>query len=239
MLATMPSLLALGVPAGAGLMLYAVAGRSATWLAPSVWKGPADRKEIALTFDDGPSESTPELLDILSRNGVHATFFQNGANIRRVPSIANDVRFEGHEIGNHGDMHPYYYLKSPAFIEADIERCQRTIEDVHGLSPRWFRPPYGLRWFGMRSIYSRFRLTGVQWTVIGWDWSWNSDRVVKFVVPRVKNGAIICLHDGREIKPKPDIRNTLTAVSRLVPMLKDQGFSFRTMSEMFPIGTKF
>ena len=76
---------------GRAFLAWAVRGRSAAVFGPSVWRGPRDRRALALTFDDGPSESTPEILEILARHGVPATFFQCGANVERLPEIARAV----------------------------------------------------------------------------------------------------------------------------------------------------
>ena len=79
------------VAAGAGVLAHAVRGRSSRAFGPSVWRGDTRRKAVAITFDDGPSESTPALLDTLRQYGAAATFFQCGANIRRLPDIAREV----------------------------------------------------------------------------------------------------------------------------------------------------
>ena len=78
----------LALPAACGVMAWAVRGRSSQVFGKSVWRGPRDRRSIALTFDDGPSESTPQILDILARHGARATFFQCGANVERIPAVA-------------------------------------------------------------------------------------------------------------------------------------------------------
>src|SRR5437660_2197656 len=87
--------------AACALMAYAVRGRSSTLLAPSVYRGPRDRRAIALTFDDGPSEGTQQLLDLLSRLGVPASFFVCGMNVQRLPQALRETAAAGHEIGNH------------------------------------------------------------------------------------------------------------------------------------------
>src|SRR5690348_7042027 len=79
---------AVGAAAALGGMAWAVNGRSSSIFGPSVWHGPKNRREIALTFDDGPSRSTPELLRILNEYNVHATFFQCGMHVRKFPEIA-------------------------------------------------------------------------------------------------------------------------------------------------------
>lgn len=219
--------------AACGGMYYAVCGRSATLLAPSVWRGPRDRRTLAVTFDDGPSEATPRLLDLLAQTGVRATFFLCGANVRRLPEIARAVRDAGHEIANHGERHPYYYCKSPGFLRADIAEGLASIEAVTGVRPRWFRPPYGLRWFGMGAIYRDLGITGVQWTVIARDWELDGAGVAAHCGPRAEPGAVCCFHDGRARAVDPDITSTLEAVRMLVPQWRDAGFAFESVGEMF------
>jgi len=223
---------AAGVGAASALMAWAVRGRSSSVFGPSVWRGPRDRGVLALTIDDGPSESTPEILEILARYRVPATFFQCGANVARLPAVARSVGAGGHAIGNHSHTHPYFCLRSPGAIEEDLRRAQETIEAKTGVQPRWFRAPFGVRWFGLRRAQARLELTGVMWTAIGYDWSQRADEVVARIAARASNGAILCLHDGRELRAKPDIRVTVEAVRRLVPMLLDRGYKFETVSRL-------
>lgn len=216
----------------AAFMAWAVRGRSSRVFAPSVWRGPRHRRALALTFDDGPSESTPAVLDILARHGVSATFFQIGANVERLPPVARAVAAAGHEIGNHSHTHPLFCFRSPSFMEADLARAQQAIEDHAGARPAWFRAPFGARWFGLGGVQRRLRLNAVMWTVIGYDWSRKADAIARRVTGGISNGAIICLHDGRELRAQPDIAETVKAVRRLVPMLLDQGYKFETVSRL-------
>src|SRR5260370_12139229 len=85
------SLLGAAAVTGTGVMAYAVRGRSSSLLAPSVYKGVTGRRSVALTFDDGPSESPPELAEILDRHRALASLFHRGANLRRLPQIARVV----------------------------------------------------------------------------------------------------------------------------------------------------
>jgi peptidoglycan/xylan/chitin deacetylase (PgdA/CDA1 family) len=218
---------------GAGaLMAYGVRGRSSTLFAPSVYRGPASRRTIALTFDDGPSESTPELLRLLADQDVPATFFQCGANVERLPEIACEVARRGHEIGNHSHTHPRFYFRNPAFIFQELSRAQDAIQRVTRVSPTLFRAPFGVRWPGMRKAQRCLNLLGVMWTVIGRDWRLTAQAIVRRVTPEINNGAIICLHDGRELIPRPDIESTIEAVRRLVPILKAEGYRFQTVSQL-------
>lgn len=219
--------------AGAGLLAWGVRGRSAAWLAPSVWRGPAGRRAIALTFDDGPSESTPRLLELLERHKAKATFFVCGHHARRLPEVARAAVAAGHELGNHTDTHAALYLRGRAFIEDEVGRAQEAIESVTGVRPRLFRAPYGARWFGLRGVQEKYGLTGVMWTAIGSDWRLPGPLVAERMIDESKPGAVLCLHDGRELKHNPDISSTLEAVRRLLPVWADCGYELITVSEMF------
>ena len=89
------------------------------------WQGGPRR--VALTFDDGPSESTPAVLDALREYGARATFFQVGSNARRLPEVARRVLLEGHEVGNHTQTHPAFYLRTPQQIAAEIGHGQESL----------------------------------------------------------------------------------------------------------------
>ena len=217
---------------GAAAMAWAVRGRSSQAFAPSMWRGDRRRPAVALTFDDGPSESTPEILEILAAHRAPATFFQCGANVKRLPEVARAVRQAGHEIGNHSYSHRLACLSAPAALVEDFGRAQQVIAETTGLAPKLLRAPYGVRWFGYRRAQRRLGLLGVMWTVIGYDWKQTSDAVAERVLGGLVNGAIICLHDGRELGAHPDIRVTVEAVRRLVPAIREQGYRLETVSQL-------
>jgi len=234
-IATVAARAGLGV-AGA-FLAWAVRGRSARVFGPSVWRGSRERRALALTFDDGPSEGTPRILEILERHRVPATFFQIGMNVERLPAVALRVHEAGHAIGNHSYSHPFFCdprfgVRPGQSIERELRRAQEAIAEHTGARPVWFRAPYGVRWFGLGPALERLRLTGVMWTVIGYDWKRLAGAVVDGVASRVSPGAIVCLHDGRELRAKPDIGATVEALRRLVPLLLDQGYKFERLEEL-------
>lgn len=212
---------------------YAVNGRSSTLLAPSLWRGPQDRRALSLTFDDGPSESTPRLLDLLDSHNVKATFFLLGVNVLRLPRIAREILRRGHEIGSHGFAHPYYHLCTPAQVYDDIVAGQFVVEDTLGFSPWLFRPPYGLRWPGMRQAQYDCGTVGVQWSIMPKDWDWPPERIAQYLVERLHPGAVICLHDGRKLEVNPRIHNTLTAVRAFLLHPALDGFTLDTVTDLF------
>jgi peptidoglycan/xylan/chitin deacetylase (PgdA/CDA1 family) len=224
--------IASGVAAATAFMGYAVRGRSSSLFGESYYHGDRNRPALALTFDDGPSETTPILLKALEHYRVPATFFMCGENVRRCPDVAREVAARGHELGNHTDSHPRLYFKSPQFIYRQMARAQETIQEVTGAKPRWFRAPYGVRWFGVAQAQQLLGLRGVMWTVIGRDWRWPAAQVSERVLNSAANGAIVCLHDGRGVRPKPDIGATIEAVECIVPRLQERGFQFLTLTQI-------
>ena len=213
----------------AALMAYAVRAPSSSLLAPSVYRGCSRNKTVSLTFDDGPSEQTPEILTILSKYQIHATFFQCGANIRRLPGIAQTVAADGHEIGNHSDTHPNLCFHSSRSIASQFSRAQVVIEDVIGRSPSLLRAPFGVRWFGLREVQRKLNLMGVMWTVIGNDWKLDAPSIAARLLKGAENGAIFCLHDGRELRPCPKTSATAEALRIAIPQFLDRGYRFETV----------
>lgn len=228
----------MGGPAVAGTLgavlwfTWAIRGRSSSVFARSVWRGSGRRRMLALTFDDGPTPGTVPLLRILERHQVRATFFQCGEQVRRNPSIAQEVAAAGHLIGNHTDTHPRLWLRSRGFLRDEIARAQTAISDATGQRAAFFRAPYGVRWPGLESVQREFGLMHVMWTTIGRDWTLDAGAMAARVIAGAIPGGILCLHDGRELSPAPDIQNTLDAVNQFLPHLIEQGWDFVTVDEL-------
>ena len=214
---------------------YGTLSRTSQIFGPSVYRGPGRRRTVALTFDDGPSEGTLDILEYLDREGIWATFFQCGLNVRRHPRIAGQVAAAGHQLGNHSYSHPTLPFKSAQFIDREFTDAQRAITEETGIAPMIMRPPYGFRWVGLREVQQKLALLGVMWTVLSNDTRWPSERIADHVLRRVTPGGIICLHDACGVKPKPDVSNTLRALKKIVPVLKDNGFRFEVISDLMQV----
>jgi peptidoglycan-N-acetylglucosamine deacetylase len=152
--------------------------------------------------------------------------------VRRLPGVARAVLQAGHEIGNHTDSHPLLSFQSGDAIWREMQGAQSAIYDATGFTAALFRAPYGVRWFGMREAQRRLGLMGVMWTAIGLDWKLDEFGVSRRLLRAVSNGAIFCLHDGREISAEPDVTSTIDAVRNMIPVLVDQGFRLETVSQL-------
>ena len=207
---------------------------------PSVSAGLGQRRSIALTFDDGPSAGTGRLLAYRAQQGIRATFFQCGLNVLRKPEMAKRVHAEGHEIGNHTFSHarlcpqlrPRLHWLTARSIDRELAETQNILKSITGKNPTLFRPPYGLRWFGLGKAMRRLGLLGVQWTVMGHDWEWPADRIAARILERASPGGILCLHDGRDLCEDVDLSPLMDALRLIVPALKAQGYRFETVSEL-------
>jgi peptidoglycan/xylan/chitin deacetylase (PgdA/CDA1 family) len=230
--AVLASAAALSTAAALAGSAWAVRGRSSAVFGPSTWRGDTTRKSVALTFDDGPSPSTPLFLGALAEYRARATFFQIGANVVRHPDIARAVLAAGHEIGNHSHTHLNFALKPASVITSDFTMAQTAIRDATGVRPVLVRAPYGVRWFGFRRMQAELGLKGVMWTVMGLDWKLPAAAIADRVLSHVFNGGIICLHDGRGTQENPDVAPALEAVRRIVPSLIAAGYHFESVSEL-------
>jgi peptidoglycan/xylan/chitin deacetylase (PgdA/CDA1 family) len=172
------------------------------------------------------------LLEYLEREQIRATFFQCGMNVARLPRIARDVAGRGHQIGNHTYSHPLLAMKPPVFLAREFGMAQTIIESETGVRPTILRPPYGVRWLGMRRVQKELGLLGIGWTVIGYDWAWPASRVARHVLSAASAGGVIVLHDGRETRARPDVSAMLASTKAIVPVLKERGYRFETVREI-------
>jgi chitooligosaccharide deacetylase len=198
-----------------------------------LWHMPrAGPPTIYLTFDDGPNPSaTPELLDVLRREQARATFFVVDRHIdESTAPLVRRMFDEGHAVGIHSYQRGLMRLGSSAFA-AWVTAAADRLAALTGRRPcRAFRPHAGWRSMqmlaGLRQI--DFKMIGWGWML--WDWNWyrppSPDALVPRLVGRVRSGDIIVMHDGHEAHQNADRRHTIETISRLVPALRDRGFSF-------------
>jgi peptidoglycan-N-acetylglucosamine deacetylase len=207
---------------------------------PATFKlyGQPNRRQVALTFDDGPDlEFTPQILDVLKRNHVRATFFLLGNRAKTHPEMVRRILREGHQIGNHSYNHPLFPKISDLEFRRQVEQTQTVLKSIIGYSPRFIRPPYGainekqIKWLATQ------KYTVVNWNVDSLDWKGlKSEQVLKNVMRRARPGSIILQHcaGGRG----EDLSGTVKALPKIISQLRAEGVDFVTVAELFSISSK-
>ncbi len=204
----------------------------------AVWHMPADSPPtVYLTYDDGPNPTTtPDLLDVLAREEVHATFFLIDRHVtEETAPIIRRMFAEGHAVALHSATRGYMLL-SPAELARTLTSAADRIESLAGTRPcRAFRPHAGWRggemYAGLRQI--DYKLVGWGWML--WDWNWFRARTAESIFARMaaraSAGDIIVIHDGDESAPRRDQRQTVDATARLIPALRARGLGFGTVCQ--------
>lgn len=226
-----PALLA-GAVMIVGVLAYGLGAEGSTLLGPAMTRMARD-SEASLTFDDGPSPDTARILDILRDKGVRATFFLCGASVERYPELARRIVAEGHALGNHTYSHSYLHLKSRAEIASEIDRTQDAIEKATGIRPKYFRPPHGVRWFSLWPVLRERGMTLVLWNSYPQEGASPAHEIVARALARLRPGAIILLHDGKDNLPEG--RNlrpaTVEALPRIIDGVLRAGYRFAPLPD--------
>ncbi len=193
-------------------------------------------KEIALTFDDGPyGTSTADVLNILEREKVHATFFLIGKNVDEYPALAKREVADGDLIGNHSYDHSMKLASSsPASFELNLLRAELSIASSTGVFPTIFRAPYGLMSDTMRQVLAKDGYHSYLWTVDMEDWNQNvsSAAIIKGVLEQAKPDSIILFHDGRDTHVGYPRDNLINALGPIIYDLKEDGYTFVTVDKV-------
>lgn len=188
-------------------------------------------KKIALTFDDGPGEYTEKILDILKVYDIKASFFIVSKNVLKYPETMKRIILEGHEICLHSKDHKSNLFRNYKMMDKDFKDALEILKEFD-VSPRYFRPPWGIFNISMYFILSKYHLQKVVWNVMIGDWSKrvNGDILNKRLIKKVGCGSIICIHDaGTAYGPK----NTLKALEIFLPKTLEEGFEFVGISDTF------
>jgi peptidoglycan/xylan/chitin deacetylase (PgdA/CDA1 family) len=186
-------------------------------------------KEVALTFDDGPSIYTSKVLDILDRQGVKATFFVVGRNAVNNPHLLRRAVESGHEIGDHTWSHASLpSLKKAARLQ-EVEGASDVVRSATGHAPVLFRPPYGAMRPGTNREVRRLGMLPVVWSVDVKDYEPNV--TAKALIARVRQalrpGSIILLHDGGG-----DRRKTVAALPTILAEVAKAGYKPVTVTQL-------
>lgn len=184
---------------------------------------PKIEKKVALTFDDGPSLWSKELVDLLDELDVVATFFVLGSNVAYYPDELKYIASHGHEIGNHSYSHPNFKKITIDMGLDEIQKTQDIIFQTIHRYPRVFRFPYGSI---QKEVLKNTHLRSILWTADSLDWrEFNFKMVVENVEKEIKNDGVILFHDFRFYNEK--------AITQVVKDLKEEGYVFVTISELY------
>ena len=181
-----------------------------------------ERKVVALTFDDGPSEYTDRYLDVLREKGVPGTFFEIGQEMPGREATMRRILREGDEIGDHTENHVEY----PGY--AQIADAADRIEEYTGFKPCLFRPPGGAVNSSVIATAGSLGMKTITWDVDPRDWSLpGTSEIYSNIVDNAGPGSIILMHDGGG--PRDE---TLAALPRIIDTLRAEGYGFETVSAL-------
>ncbi len=188
-----------------------------------------DQKRIVLTFDDGPHpKQTRQILDVLDKYGIKATFFVIGLHAKTYPGIIAEVLERGHEIGNHTTTHSHAKNMNIPDLIHEITTCENEIFNQTGIQSTLFRPPEGATTAESRQVVKKLGYTSVFWTLDTRDWAHTPpDKISEYIIQNAKNGDIILMHDYIGANSP-----TVKALEIFVPVLIEQGFTFVTAGEL-------
>jgi peptidoglycan/xylan/chitin deacetylase (PgdA/CDA1 family) len=198
-------------------------------------RGPMNRREVALTFDDGPDAVfTPRILNVLRRTRVKGTFFVVGRRVQRYPRVFQRMLREGHEVGNHSWSHPKMSRQSAGQVRRELRRASDEMNRVGNVRPRFFRPPYGAlsETVIREAVGEGYKI--ILWNVDSLDWSGIPGTVLATnVLSHIRPGSIILMHSatGRG----GNLQNTVQALPRIIQRLRREGYRFVKVSELLDL----
>jgi peptidoglycan/xylan/chitin deacetylase (PgdA/CDA1 family) len=182
-----------------GAVLWSTFNPRSQLFCPALVRLSGAQPRVWLTIDDGPSDDTRPMLDLLDAHGAKATFFVVGERARARPELVREIVRRGHGLGNHSDSHPQaaFWRLGPVTLEREIAANQRSLAELAGAPPRWFRSVVGHTNPFIAPVLARHGLTRVAWSARGFDGvRCTPDRVLARIVPDLKPGAIVLLHEG-------------------------------------------
>jgi peptidoglycan-N-acetylglucosamine deacetylase len=207
------------------------------WLGANWTRLPAAaqaRSEVALTIDDGPDPAvTPQVLDILERYGVRATFFCIGAHAVRHPGLCREIVRRGHSVENHSERHSHdFSLLGPWRLGAELRASQETLTAITGQPPQFFRAPAGLRNLFLNPALGRLGLTLASWSVRGFDTRVNDpERVRRTLLGGLRPGAILLVHDGHAARTAQGIPVVVEVLPAVLEAAAARGLRWVTLRQ--------
>ncbi len=185
--------------------------------------------KIALTFDDGPHPRlTPEILDILKKYDIHATFFLVGENANNYPNVVEQILADGHEIGNHTYTHGKVSECGFFEMKKEFEACESAIYEIADYKTKLLRPPEGYLDSKIKAISKELDYNIILWNIDTKDWAHEApEKICKNITDHISGGSIILMHDYISYNsPTPK------ALELFIPVLLEQGYQFVVVSDL-------
>ena len=207
-----------------------VAGAAATERELPVYSVEREGKYVALSFDAAwGNEDTQQLIDILGKYGVKATFFVVGDWVRKYPESVKALAETGHEVMNHSDNHPHMAKLSSPQIVAEVRACSDKVEAVTGARPTLFRCPYGEYDDHVIAAVRSLGMNAVQWEVDSLDWKdLSAGEITRRVTARVGPGSIVLFHNAGLHTPE--------ALPSILEYLRKEGYTVVPVSQLLLTG---
>jgi peptidoglycan/xylan/chitin deacetylase (PgdA/CDA1 family) len=199
-----------------------------------VERGPRLGRRVALTFDDGPGDATPAVLDALDALGLRATFFVIGQQVPERTALLRRMIDAGHAVGVHAWEHPNL-VEEPGRAGQEIDRCAAIVQEASGERPRVFRPPLGAWDGGVLAAAHERGLTTVLWDVNPHDYAGGeatAETIAADVLAGVRRGSIVLLHDGG---PAPSREPLLGALPAIAEGLSERSLEAVTVHDLLGI----
>ena len=189
-----------------------------------------DKKEIAISFDDGPATNyTPEILQLLKQDNIKATFFCIGNRIAGNENILKQIKDEGHIIGNHSYSHHFWFdMFSSRKMLNDLKQMDHEMKKVTGLKPKLFRPPYGVTNPNLKKAIINGGYTAVGWSVRSMDTVIKDEKKLLDKINRsLKPGAVFLFHDTS--------KTTLQVLPAFIQEVKSKGYHIIPLDKLLDL----
>ncbi|MFE4241872.1 polysaccharide deacetylase family protein [Peribacillus butanolivorans] len=186
-----------------------------------------NQKVVALTFDDGPSKNVNQILPLLDKYNVKATFFLIGNEIERYPEEAKKIVEAGHQIGNHTYSHKRMVFKSSSYIKEEIEKTDKLIQDSGYKGEIDVRPPNGKKLVGLPYYLNKNDRDTITWNIEPDSYYTSASDKVNYVKDHIKPGSIILMHPMYD-----DTGKELQAIEGVLKLLSNEGYTFVTVNEL-------
>lgn len=212
------------------VLIYGSISIQSNFFVPSISFSKIEKKQVALTFDDGPTQGrTDMVIDILKKNNIEAAFFCIGKNIKQNPDLLKKLDLNGHIIGNHSFNHHFFFdLLSEEKMILELKETHKIIKEQIDKDIVLFRPPYGVTNPNLANAISKLQYQSIGWSLRTMDTSTKLEqKLVSKIESNLKSGDIILLHDRVEL--------TVRSLQNIIDIIKNKGFEIIRLDKLLNI----